>query len=331
MRAELWEKRFAPIKALAETGISRAEIARKLNLSYTTVDRYLVRFDQIVADKRKRQTDVIEAVKRYADEGLTRAEVAKKFKRSYAWVVRLALKNGIEFTHAGRDLAAVDRAKEMADMYKSGATLQQIGDQFGLTRERVRQLMTGHLGVTGKDGGGAVRRVRNRARREARRDQKSFAKYGCCWADYVKLRSMRKPTRAFSMQKRNAKNRGIEWNLTLWDWWTIWEASGRWGQRGRRKHEYVMCRLQDAGAYEVGNVYIATCHHNCSVQPNNPYRAGHPDHEKVMAELAKAGRANSHKGCSVDGCDKPHYAKTLCRNHYSSSARRKQVMESIAA
>jgi hypothetical protein len=52
-----------------------------------------------------------------------------------------------------------------------------------------------------------------------------------------------------------------------------------------------MCRFADAGAYEIGNAYIATQSHNSSVQPNNPNRLSHPDHDEYIAARREARKA----------------------------------------
>jgi hypothetical protein len=74
---------------------------------------------------------------------------------------------------------------------------------------------------------------------------------------------------AFSDQKRESKRRGIEWKLTLWEWWTIWQESGKWELRGRCKGNYVMCRIEDLGPYARANVYIATGSHNLKSSNSN--------------------------------------------------------------
>lgn len=54
----------------------------------------------------------------------------------------------------------------------------------------------------------------------------------------------------------NAKLRGVVFRLTFDEWWSIWEASGRWDQRGRGRGQYVMARTGDQGAYELGSIKI---------------------------------------------------------------------------
>lgn len=71
----------------------------------------------------------------------------------------------------------------------------------------------------------------------------------------------------------------------VWEWWTIWQMSGRWEERGRG-HGYMMCRKGDVGPYALGNVVIATGDFNAAIQPNNPYRKGHPQFNEMMERLA---------------------------------------------
>ncbi len=78
--------------------------------------------------------------------GLPLIEVAKTFESSAA-TVRAALKRcGVSARPSGRPKGTKDnsedpRALPFADLYRSGKTLQEIGDQHGLTRERVRQIL----------------------------------------------------------------------------------------------------------------------------------------------------------------------------------------------
>ncbi|WP_019567333.1 hypothetical protein [Agrobacterium sp. 10MFCol1.1] len=64
------------------------------------------------------------------------------------------------------------------------------------------------------------------------------------------------PLRAYQHQKFAAEvKRGIEFRLTLMEWWDIWEKSGHWADRGLGRG-WHMCRIGDQGCYEVGNVFI---------------------------------------------------------------------------
>lgn len=160
----------------------------------------------------------------------------------------------------------MSRAQRMADLYKSGKTLQEIADEYGVTRERVRQIISA-VGVKWTDGGRHKKAVFSALSRQAKKEGWALKNKGCTYAQYKLLRGMKTPTRAYSSQVRNAWKRGIEWKFTLWSWWLIWSASGKWDQRGRGQGKYVMARYGDAGAYEPGNVFICLAVENNSNRP----------------------------------------------------------------
>lgn len=70
------------------------------------------------------------------------------------------------------------------------------------------------------------------------------------------------PKTIYARQKGAAKSREIEWQLTFDEWWTIWELSGKYNQRGRGAGKYCMSRKKDIGPYSVENVYIQTIEDN---------------------------------------------------------------------
>lgn len=103
-----------------------------------------------------------------------------------------------------------------------------------------------------------------------------LSKYGCSAEFWLQMRDIGiamvaggasgdvTPLRAYLHQKHAALNRRkISWKMTLPEWWGIWDSSGKWGQRGKGRG-YMMCRVGDVGAYEVGNVYIGEGAHNLS-------------------------------------------------------------------
>ena len=170
-----------------------------------------------------------------------------------------------------------DSHESLAQMYRDGMTLQEIGDRFGGTRERVRQILA-KLGVSRGEGGQQVRAMKRfaivadvqRSRREKRR-AKLESQFGCDFETLMELGSgeyplaavrkhNRSPVDKFITQRRNAKFRGIDWNMTLTEWWRVWAESGKWDERGRGG--YVMARLGDSGPYSVENVYITEAGQN---------------------------------------------------------------------
>jgi hypothetical protein len=158
------------------------------------------------------------------------------------------------------------RAKEMAEIYATGVTLAEIGRMYGVTREAVRSLMSTYCGTTAKDGGAAIRSKRAKEDKKVRFERDK----GCTLEQYEKLKEIgrengvgyyKTPIGAFSRQRANARNRGVGWDLTLWDWWVIWRDSGKWSERGRGSG-YVMSRKGDIGPYAIGNVFIQTGSNN---------------------------------------------------------------------
>jgi hypothetical protein len=70
------------------------------------------------------------------------------------------------------------------------------------------------------------------------------------------------PRGKYAFHKSSAKKRGIPFLLTFEEWWDIWQASGKWEQRGRRRDQYVMARFGDLGAYKRDNVRICLAGEN---------------------------------------------------------------------
>lgn len=153
----------------------------------------------------------------------------------------------------------------MAAMYRQGKTLQEIGDHYGITRERVRQLI-GKLGLKGKDGGLHYKAVANevskaRERAEERR-QKFILQWGCTREEFEALNEGKKASDQrgrllkWRRQKMNADNRGIPFELSFTEWCRIWDDSGKWPLHGRGVGKFCMSRIMDTGPYAVGNVQI---------------------------------------------------------------------------
>lgn len=156
-------------------------------------------------------------------------------------------------------LVRARRARVIARDYWAGFTLQQIGDDRGFSRQRAQQLLS-TISVCAASGG--VSKQAKDKRRHARvcRDALYFKKFGCDRQEWERIRGIGPysecPQNAYRAQRANAYWRGIEWQFTLKSWWDVWEASGKWNQRGRQYGQYVMARPNDEGPYSPGNVRI---------------------------------------------------------------------------
>lgn len=166
------------------------------------------------------------------------------------------------------------RAAKMIEMYKEGKTLEQIGDSFSITRERVRQIMT-KRGITSKDGGrsiisflGARDKIEIQKKKREKKESKirsmlgiSLHSYEDIVRTYGPVSSNKSPIHKYRSQKRNARIWGIEWQLTFAEWWNAWQSSGKYEKRGVGSG-YVMGRFGDSGPYSLDNIYICTARQN---------------------------------------------------------------------
>lgn len=147
-----------------------------------------------------------------------------------------------------------ERNARMASMYRQGLTLEKIGQEFGMTRERVRQLLK-RQGVTRHEGGQAKTAQAKASAFQSKQNARYLARHGLTFEQYKEaLASGLIP--AYRNQENGAKSRGIAWNLNLAQWLEIWRTSGKLDQRGRGKGKYLMSRIKDSGGYEIGNVHI---------------------------------------------------------------------------
>lgn len=275
------ERVAAPLlREMAVAGATRTDAADRLSVGVERVTQLCRKYGITLrpaktrsAPKPRRRAKLDQMVIECAEAGLTRRATAERLGVSYAAIIKAAQRSGAVFPHASK--RADPRLEDMATLYLAGFTLQQVGDQYGLSRERVRQILTRRKGIRGTDGGFYAKAQARKARAREIHDGRFLAKHGCTVAQWRVLRDLglemqrqgvgpyRTPIRAFINQRNNAHRRGIGWDLTLWAWWQIWAASGHWAQRGRGQG-YVMCRIGDEGPYAPGNVFIALAAENSS-------------------------------------------------------------------
>src|SRR6185369_7519596 len=145
----------------------------------------------------------------------------------------------------------IDRSEHatIADRYRKGNTLEQIGSEYGVSRERIRQIVA-KLGVKSEDGGAAMRSFAKVAHKPKnnKSELRCLNSYGCSLEVLLSINGGLKvsakgaPAHRYLRQKTTARHRGIGFDLTLPEWWEIWQASGKYEQRGRGKG-YVMTRI----------------------------------------------------------------------------------------
>ena len=158
-----------------------------------------------------------------------------------------------------------DRATLMAELYKSGRTQDEVAAQFGVTRQRVQQLIA-KLGVGKADGG---KRERSRRRLQVMGTKPAYG-HGCSVTEMWTIpKAARRP---YIQHRTNARKRGILWEFTLPTWWAVWAASGKFAER--RRGGFGMARHGDAGPYAPWNVYI--CPNSQNIKDYHALRRGRP-------------------------------------------------------
>lgn len=82
---------------------------------------------------------VIDAVRECAEAGMTSREAAESIGLSYNTIRSFANDFNIEFVNP--NAANRDRQQAIIERFDAGETLESIGDSYGITRERVRQIV----------------------------------------------------------------------------------------------------------------------------------------------------------------------------------------------
>ena len=97
--------------------------------------------------------------------------------------------------------------------------------------------------------------------------------------------------RAFYIQRRGAKKRGISFKLTFEEWLIIWNDSGHLHERGHKRGQYVMARYGDKGAYEKMNVRIILAGENvaewCKGKPLST------EHRKKVSDTKRGSKLSA--------------------------------------
>lgn len=273
------------LRLLAAQGLSIYDIAQELGQPVIRVRRAVMAHGLtiplgVAIKKQTPRAALVARILPLAEEGKTLKEIAAALDLNYSYIAMIVRAAGISVQRQGRpNRVPQERIAKIVAMYRQGLTLETIGQSFGITRERVRQHLKAQ-GITSQDGGQHVAAQSRADAIAARREARALAKWGLSSAEAKALRRSG-ATRAYEQQRRNAHSRAIQWNLTLAQWWSLWQTSGKWEQRGRGKGKYVMSRINDSGAYEIGNVHIQLGQAN-SQEAVSKWRGKHKDNRGVF-------------------------------------------------
>src|SRR5690606_22886101 len=123
------------------SGASVATLAARYDLNVRYIYRLVGGADAIKNRREAKREKIRQTVEAHRDAGHTQHEAAKALGKSYQWVNRWSRKLGIKFQHGAAPNALSARNAAIVEMFDGGATLQEIGEKFGITRERVRQIV----------------------------------------------------------------------------------------------------------------------------------------------------------------------------------------------
>lgn len=143
------------IVALTSEGQEIAAIAQHLDICVPYAKVLAKSVGLVVVEAPKAKNQILASVRECADRGLTRAATAASLGISYGYVALLARQHAVKFRrqYKGAQRVADNRSSQMAALYSAGYTLQQIGEQFHITRERVRQILAKYHGYNAQSGG----------------------------------------------------------------------------------------------------------------------------------------------------------------------------------
>ena len=186
--------------------------------------------------------------------GLTQKEIALRFGVTAQAVGKAIRRLGVSRIEGGKS--------ELARRYTSPRKPAHI--------EWIRRFEAGETMTSVADSSGvsltAVEKVLRRFGADFDRHEESLFERtnGVSVSRFGSISAAKRALEKFQVQRMRAKNRGVGWEMTFPEWWSIWESSGRWEERGIRMGSYVMARTGDVGPYAVWNVRIDTARNNLS-------------------------------------------------------------------
>jgi len=287
-----------------QRGLTVKQAAKETGMALVTVRSFEARHGCAFIAETARAEKMAARLREALAQGVTVAAAVRELGISRRDIAVFEARSGLSLPRARRGVSAdhpsvrarhaenAERIPRMEALYRAGYSLETIAADYGISRERVRQLLKKYTETTRRDGGVAVQAAVRAARVRASREAACLRRYGCTVDQMKEIRRIGGGTnrivRTYQSQRGNAKTRGIEWRMTFWEWWTIWQQSGHWQRRGRGQG-YVMCRQGDEGPYAVGNVFIATAAENSSNQ------RGRKSDLPMGVTATKSGRFAAHR------------------------------------
>lgn len=158
------------------------------------------------------------------------------------------------------------RIARMLEVYRGGGTLEEVGFEWGITRQRVEQIFR-PLGVLGRGGRpiktllAAPQKREKKARQIQTSEASCLSRYGMsrealAAISPLRLSHVRHPVSLFGDLRSRIKKEGVKFDLKFVDWWRAWQESGHWHERGRQG--YQMTRWDRNQGWSRDNIRIVT-------------------------------------------------------------------------
>lgn len=190
--------------------------------------------------------------------GMGMKEIAQQFGVSHQRVSQCLTQIGLDRKDRGHWASQSRndaRRKEAVAMLRTGMTSQEIANRFGVSNTVIWKYVS-EL----KENEAEYASVMDDAEKA-----KFLMKTGVDVGAFPSIDEAKKAWGAFIAQRGQAGHRGIEWDMTFAEWWSVWCESGHWSERGRsHAQSFVMGRFSDSGPYRVGNVHVISFSQNIS-------------------------------------------------------------------
>lgn len=115
-------------------GYSPREISERLDVTLPTIYGWLRRSGIILRPKQR-----LEDIKRLAQDGKDSAEISTELGVTQKWIQAVCSRHEIRLKRKPR--FDMNRALTIGELYLSGHTMAAIGREYGLSRERIRQIL----------------------------------------------------------------------------------------------------------------------------------------------------------------------------------------------
>lgn len=145
------------------------------------------------------------------------------------------------------------RNTRIISRFLEGETLTAIGLCYGLSRQRIFQILKKHE-VNPAIGGSALKRQNKGLAKNRIRAEKTSNAYGITRAALTLIPI--EARQAYSSQRRSVSISNTGWNFNLETWWNLWLQSGSFAQRGPRCGQFQMRRRNPDAHWEPANVFI---------------------------------------------------------------------------